>query len=182
MMPRRVAETDPQTADHRRHRLRPLHLQAGRMEDRREGGLRQEPELQAAQRAALGLAGGKVAKVDRIEWIWIPDPQTQVNALLNGEVDLLELMPSDLLPLVENVDQDVRTTVIDRPGRQYIMRFNVLAKPFDNPRVRQAVVDRARARSRSSRPMSAIRASTRNASRCSRAACRSRPPRAGRTG
>ena len=27
------------------------------------------------------LAGGKVAKVDRVEWIAIPDPQTAVNAL-----------------------------------------------------------------------------------------------------
>ena len=26
-------------------------------------------------------AGGKVAKVDRVEWIWIPDAQTAVNAL-----------------------------------------------------------------------------------------------------
>ena len=33
-------------------------------------------------------AGGKVAKVDRVEWLWIPDMQTAVNALINGEIDV----------------------------------------------------------------------------------------------
>ena len=28
-------------------------------------------------------AGGKEAKVDRVEWLWIPDMQTAVNALIN---------------------------------------------------------------------------------------------------
>ena len=55
MMPKRVAETEPQHADHRDHRLRPLHLQEGRMEARREGRLPQEPQVQAARRAGLGL-------------------------------------------------------------------------------------------------------------------------------
>src|SRR6266699_2967907 len=43
-----------------------------------------------------GLAGGKVAKVDRVEWIWIADPQTQVNALLAGEIDVVQAPPHDL--------------------------------------------------------------------------------------
>ena len=42
-----------QQADRRLHRLRSLHLQEGRMEGGREGRLRQEPEIQAAPRAAL---------------------------------------------------------------------------------------------------------------------------------
>src|SRR5258707_1957544 len=37
-----------------------------------------------------GLAGGKVVSVDRVEWVWIPDAVTQLNALLNGELDMLE--------------------------------------------------------------------------------------------
>jgi peptide/nickel transport system substrate-binding protein len=36
---------------------------------------------------ASGLAGGKVAKVDRIEWRAIADPQTAVNSLLAGEIE-----------------------------------------------------------------------------------------------
>ena len=53
MMPKRVAETDPIQADRRLHRLRPVHLQEGRMEARREDRLRQEHQVQAARRAAL---------------------------------------------------------------------------------------------------------------------------------
>ncbi len=33
------------------------------------------------------LAGGKVVKVDRVEWLAISDPSTAVNALVQGEID-----------------------------------------------------------------------------------------------
>ena len=46
------------------------------------------------------LAGGKVAKVDRVEWIAIPDANSAVNALLAGEIDLIEAPPADLQPLL----------------------------------------------------------------------------------
>src|SRR5260370_18096327 len=48
-----------------------------------------------------GLAGGKGVNVDRVEWVWIPDPETQVNALINSEVDYLESVSYDLLPVLE---------------------------------------------------------------------------------
>jgi peptide/nickel transport system substrate-binding protein len=85
-----------------------------------------------------GLAGGKVAKVDRVEWISIADQQTQVNALLNGEIDAIEYPSHDLLPVLA---QDPNIKLIDwNPlGNQYAFRFNTLAKPFDNPKVRQAL-------------------------------------------
>ena len=35
--------------------------------------------------------------------------------------------------------KDATTQVVDKPGRQFILRFNTLAKPFDDLRVRQAV-------------------------------------------
>ncbi len=38
-------------------------------------------------------AGGKVVKVDRVEWDYIPDSQTAANALNAGEVDWWELVP-----------------------------------------------------------------------------------------
>src|SRR3546814_10424756 len=40
-------------------------------------------------------AGGKVAKVDRVEWLYIPDPNTAMNALISGEVDYYEQTPID---------------------------------------------------------------------------------------
>ena len=35
-------------------------------------------------------AGGKVVKVDRVEWIYIPDSATAAAALIAGEVDWWE--------------------------------------------------------------------------------------------
>ena len=40
-------------------------------------------------------SGGKMAKVDRIEWLYIPEPVTAVQALQMGEVDYLENAPND---------------------------------------------------------------------------------------
>ena len=74
-----------------------------------------------------------------MEWIWIADQQTQINALLNGEVDLVEIVPPDLLPLLQK-EKNVKIMVTNLAGRQYAMRFNVLWKPFDNAKIRQAVL------------------------------------------
>ena len=50
---------------------------------------------------ASGHAGGKVVKVDRMEWIAMPDQQTAVNALVAGEIDVIEQPRHDLLPMLE---------------------------------------------------------------------------------
>ena len=42
---------------------------------------------------ASGFAGGKVAKVDRVEWVIIPDTSVAFNALRSGEVDMLDAPP-----------------------------------------------------------------------------------------
>ena len=85
-----------------------------------------------------GLAGGKVVKVDRVEWLAIPDPQTAVNALLAGEIDMIEDAAHDLLPLLAK-DKNVKMLDQNPLGNQYVLRFNTLHKPFDNPKIRQAV-------------------------------------------
>src|SRR5262249_60415018 len=72
-------------------------------------------------------------------WPRIPGAQTQVNALVRGELELIEIVPPDLLPLLAK-DKNVEVGVTNTWGRQYAMRFNVLTKPFDNPKVRQAVL------------------------------------------
>ncbi len=88
---------------------------------------------------ASGLAGGKVVKVDRVEWLAIPDPQTAVNALLNGEIDLIEQPLIELLPLLEK-DKNIEVRDFNPLGSQYSFRFNTLHKPFDNPKIRQAAL------------------------------------------
>jgi peptide/nickel transport system substrate-binding protein len=86
-----------------------------------------------------GLAGGKVVKIDRVEWLAIADQQTAINALLAGEIDYIEQPAHDLLPVVEK-DPDIKALDTNPLGNQYAMRFNATAKPFDNPKVREAVL------------------------------------------
>src|SRR5476651_2025337 len=86
---------------------------------------------------ASGLAGGKVVSLDRVEWVWIPDSQTQVNALINGEIDMLESVAYDHLPVLEKA-KGVKV-LTNKTSNQYGFRLNWLQPPFNNVKVRQAV-------------------------------------------
>jgi len=88
---------------------------------------------------ASGAAGGKVVKVDRVEWIYIPDPATAMNALVNGEVDLWETPAVDMVPLLRS-NPNIKIAVIDPLGTQGWLRPNHLWPPFDNPKARQALL------------------------------------------
>jgi peptide/nickel transport system substrate-binding protein len=85
-------------------------------------------------------AGGKIVKVDRVEWISMPDHQTAVNALISGEIDLMEAPPHDLLPVLE-AESSVRLFDWNTLGNQYMFRFNSLHPPFDNPKIRRAALE-----------------------------------------
>ena len=84
-------------------------------------------------------AGGKVVKVDRVEWIYIPDSATAAAALNAGEVDWWEQMPPDLIPLLAK-NKDIKVENIDPLGSMGMIRFNFLYPPFNNPKMRQAVL------------------------------------------
>jgi peptide/nickel transport system substrate-binding protein len=139
MMPSRVAETDPNTQITDATGSGPFIFKKDEWKPGEKAVYLKNPKYKPRAEPASGLAGGKTAKVDRIEWVTIADTQTQVNALINGEVDLVEIVPPDLLPLLAK-EKDIRTMVVNASGRQYAMRFNVLHKPFDNPKVREAVL------------------------------------------
>ena len=88
---------------------------------------------------ASGAAGGKVVHFDRVEWIYIPDPATAMNALINGEVDLWETPAVDMVPLLAK-DPNIEMAVIDPLGTQGWLRPNHLHPPFDNPKARKALL------------------------------------------
>jgi peptide/nickel transport system substrate-binding protein len=87
---------------------------------------------------ASGLAGGKLVKVDRVEWRAISDHQQAVNALLAGEIDMVEAPPHDLYPVLK-ADPNVKLWVLNPFGLQYMFRPNHLHRPFDNPKVRRVL-------------------------------------------
>jgi len=88
---------------------------------------------------ASWTAGGKIVHVDRVEWVSMPDQMTAINALQNGEIDFIQQIPFDLLPLVQNRD-DIKVEVLDKLGAWTYFRFNHLYPPFDNKLLRQAAM------------------------------------------
>ncbi|MEI7872218.1 MAG: ABC transporter substrate-binding protein [Alphaproteobacteria bacterium] len=95
------------------------------------------PDYKPRSEPPSGLAGGKVAKVDRIEWVSIPDSLTAINALLSGEIDMIEQPAHDLLPILEK-DKNVEIVIPDQLGSTYVLRFNWKQPPFDDVRYRRA--------------------------------------------
>ena len=86
---------------------------------------------------ASWTSGGKVVKVDRVEWITMPDAQTAVNALQSGDIDFMENLPYELLPILE-ANKDITIEVSNKFGFQTLGRMNFLYPPFDNVKVRRA--------------------------------------------
>lgn len=84
-------------------------------------------------------AGAKIARVDRVEWLYMPDSLTAVNALIAGEVDYYELPPIDLIPVLAAA-RGVRVQILNQLGVQGWLRVNHLYPPFDHPKAREAMM------------------------------------------
>jgi peptide/nickel transport system substrate-binding protein len=84
------------------------------------------------------LAGGKVVKVDRVEWYYVPNKSTAMAALNAGEYDFYEAPSIDLLPMVKD-NPKVKVEVLNPVGLQVAMRPNSAIPPFNNPKARQAL-------------------------------------------
>jgi peptide/nickel transport system substrate-binding protein len=97
------------------------------------------PAYVARKDAASGLAGAKIAGVDRVEWLNIPDAQTAINALQKGELDIFEEVPADMLKGL-SANPAVKVIPQDSLGVQAVFRLNSTQPPFDNPKVREAIL------------------------------------------
>ena len=84
-----------------------------------------------------GLAGSKQPRFDRVEWLYLPDSNSAVAALRKGEVDFIEQVPADYITPLRS-DANVKLMSAGTQQAQLIM--NQLHPPFNNPKVRQAVL------------------------------------------
>jgi peptide/nickel transport system substrate-binding protein len=91
------------------------------------------------QEPADSWAGGKVAYFDKIEWKVVPDAATAAAALQTGEVDWLDLPLFDLVPQLRK-NTNVRVSVFDPLGWIAIVALNHLHPPFNNVKIRQALI------------------------------------------
>ncbi|MGM0560732.1 MAG: ABC transporter substrate-binding protein [Pseudomonadota bacterium] len=85
------------------------------------------------------MAGGKEVNVDRVEWVSMSDMMTSVNALAEGEIDYIEQVEVDLLPILD-ANEDVTVERRDPLGYQTIGRMNFKHPPFDDEKIRQAAL------------------------------------------
>ena len=138
MMPKRVAETDPNTQIADFTGSGPFVFNRDEWKPGNKVVYDRFDKYKPRAEPASGLAGGKIAKVDRVEWLSIPDQLQAVNAFLAGEIDYFESPPHDLLSLIA-ADPNVERVVLNPLGNQYVFRPNHLHKPFDNPKIRQAL-------------------------------------------
>jgi peptide/nickel transport system substrate-binding protein len=184
---RRWARPAPRCRDHAREgradrsehadqggdRLRSLHVRQGPVGPGQQGRLSQEQaDYVPRKEAPVGFfAGGKIPGVDRIELVWISDPQTAMQALVNGEIDFYEQPPIDFLPMLEKAKR--READEDRRDRQHfgMIRLNHLHPPFNNIKARQAMYTSS-TRKTSCAPSWAIPNTTRSATASSPAARR----------
>ncbi len=87
-----------------------------------------------------GLSSGpKIVHLDRVEWLMMPEPATAAAALQAGEVDWLETPAPDLLDVLRR-DKGITVATHDTTGQMAILRFNTLIAPFDNQKLRRAVL------------------------------------------
>jgi peptide/nickel transport system substrate-binding protein len=139
MMPKRIADTDPNKQISEFIGSGPFIFKTDEWKPGDRTVYVRNPDYVPRKEPPSGLAGGKVAKVDRVEWLAIPDHQTAVNALLAGEIDYIEAPPHDLKPLLL-ADKSIKLEVYNKIGAQYAFRWNTVVPPFNNEKIRRAAM------------------------------------------
>jgi len=138
MMPKRVAETDPNKQIEDFTGSGPFVFKKDEWRPGDKTVYVKFDKYKPRSEPASGMAGGKVVKVDRVEWRAISDAQQAVNALSKGEIDFVEQPSHDLLGTLKK-DPNVSVIISPPLKGQYVFRPNHLHKPFDNPKIRQAL-------------------------------------------
>ena len=88
---------------------------------------------------AESFAGSKFPGVDRIELVWISDPQTAMSALINGEIDFYENPNIDFYPILEKAKGVKLMPTGKLDSTHGMIRLNHLHPPFNNVKARQAM-------------------------------------------
>jgi peptide/nickel transport system substrate-binding protein len=139
MMPKRLAETPTGQAIAEQVGSGPFKFVKEEFQPGVKAVYEKNPDYVPRKEPASWTAGGKVVKVDRVEWITMPDAQTAVNALQSADIDFMEVPPYDMLPILQS-NPDIKIETLNTFGFQTYARMNFLLPPFDNPKVRRAAL------------------------------------------
>jgi peptide/nickel transport system substrate-binding protein len=137
MMPKRLAETPPGKAIAEQVGSGPFKFVQAEFQPGVKAVYEKNADYVPRKEAPSWTSGGKVVKVDRVQWLTMPDAQTAVNALQSGDIDFMENPSFDLLPVLEG-NKDLKIEALNKLGFQTFGRMNFLYPPFDNVKVRRA--------------------------------------------
>jgi peptide/nickel transport system substrate-binding protein len=137
MMPKRIAETPADKAISEQIGSGPFKFMQAEFQPGVKAVYEKNKDYAPRKEAPSWTSGGKVAKVDRVEWITMADAQTAVNALQSGDIDFMENPSFDILPVLA-ANKDLKIEALDKIGFQTVGRMNFLYPPFDNLKVRRA--------------------------------------------
>src|SRR4029079_17120340 len=119
MMPKRVAETDPNKQIEEFPCSGPFIFKKDEWKAGEKIVYLKNPKYKPRNEPPSMLAGGKVAKVDRAAWLAISYPATAPNALLTGEIDIIEVRPPALSPMLK-ADKNIQLFGWTQAGSQII--------------------------------------------------------------
>src|ERR1700676_5110588 len=137
MMPKRLAETPPGQQIKEQIGSGPFKFVAAEFQPGVKAVYVKNTDYVPRKEPPSWTTGGKVVKVDRVEWITMADAQTAANALQSGDIDLLENPSFDILPVLA-ANKELKVETLNKLGFQTLGRMNFLHPPFDNVKVRRA--------------------------------------------
>jgi peptide/nickel transport system substrate-binding protein len=137
MMPKRLAETPPGQQIQEQVGSGPFKFVQAEFQPGVKAVYEKNPDYVPRKEPPNWTSGGKVVKIDRVEWITMPDAQTAVNALQSGDIDFIESLPFDLVTMLA-ANKDLKIETLDKLGFQIVGRMNFLYPPFENVKVRRA--------------------------------------------
>ncbi len=139
IMPERIARTDPMQQIKDATGSGPFRFLADEFVSGSHAAYAKFDDYVPRQEPPEWASGGKVAYFKRIEWHINPDAATAAAALRSGEVDWWERVQADLVPLLKR-DKSLTVGRSNPAGYLGVLRFNHLNPPFNDVRIRRAVL------------------------------------------
>lgn len=139
MLPKRAAEMAPseQIQDH--IGSGPFIFKADEFVPGKKAVFTKNPAYVPRSEPSSWAAGGKVVKVDRVEWITYPNQLAAVEALIRNKVDYLEEVSPKYIARLQR-DKNI---IVGETGPDPFIgmaRFNETIPPFNKPEIRRAVM------------------------------------------
>ena len=140
IMPERMARTDAFTQLREVVGSGPYRFKADEYRTGNQAIFERNPDYSPTPDRSTGMtAGPKLVHFDRVEWRTIPDAATASAAMQAGEIDWYEQPPPEIQQLLRR-GRTIAIEPMDVLPMMALMRFNFLHAPFNDKKMRQALL------------------------------------------